>query len=256
MALEFGCRGRIEWYRICVRCPLTLSALGWRCLMGKEKTAAWNVLFAAEVKWPLGRSATIDRNYESRPRRRRLDRRRPVIASAALVAALAATASSGVLADKGGHPHQVGAPDVNLGLARFQNLGAGVGPLVPQAALNAAPGLVRAPVMGPGAAGMPVPSASALTPASGLPPPGQLATPGLRLGQPSSGGPSATGNGFGPSDNGIAPGTAVGGTSNQTGSSSSTSNAAVAQTVATANASDRASALENETSIRRIPVCR
>jgi len=225
--------------------------------MGKQKTTVWSALFAAEeVKWQIDRSPAIAPNYVSRSRRGRVDRCRSVIASAALAAALAATASGSVLADKGGRPHQVGAPDVNLGLARFQNLGAGVEPLVPQAALNAAPGLVRAPVVGAGAAASPVPSASALTPASGLPPPGQLATPGLRLGQPLSGTPSATGNGSSPSDNGLAPGKAVGGTSNQTGTSSSASNAAAPQTVAAANASDGASALENETSIRRIPVCR
>lgn len=104
-------------------------------------------------------------------------------ARAALLAALVVTGSSAALAQKGpqGNQRGQGVPNANLGLGQIGNPGARIGTLAPAPGLVAPPAVTRS-----GAAVPPVSGASALTPASGLPPPGQSAVPGLRLGNGNS----------------------------------------------------------------------
>ena len=198
--------------------------------MAKEKPAVWSKIFAAELKWPRASSAATARDRESHSHPQRWLRRRPVIVRATLVAALAAIPVSGAFADKGGRPYRGALPDVNMGLAGLQNLGAGVGPFVPSANLSVSPGLMRGPLGSHG--NMMNPAASSLTPAAGLPAPGKPGNPGLHLGRETS-------DGAGKVDDLPA-----------------VANASLERVASTESGSSAESSLNDTTLPRRIPVCR
>lgn len=133
--------------------------------MEKGKKCLWRASFAAEVDRQDGhRVPFVSAKRSSRSRQvplRRTSvsaRRPPFLAKAVLLAALAATGSPAALAEQGGRAHNQAIPNVNLGVTELQR--AGAAPFVPSAA----------------------PRAAQLTPSNGLPPPGHLDTPGLRLG--------------------------------------------------------------------------
>jgi len=176
----------------------------------------------------------------------------------ALVAAVIATASTPVLAEKGGRGPALGVPDVDLGLSKIQGAGVGAGPFVPSPQLHVAPGLMRGPLGNGNVPGTVAPGASGLTPASGMTPPGHLATPGLRLGNGNTNGamqaaPDAVqpGNGNGLAlgyrdDNGS--GTAKGAVQGPV--------AATDRVAPTSQVADR-DALESSGTMRRqLPICR
>jgi hypothetical protein len=155
--------------------------------MGKGKSGVWTAIFCAEpIRSPKKSTASISIGEVFPPRPFGLRRNaltaqhKPVVAQAALLAALVAAGSSPALADKGGRGHHRGIPNVNLGLSQFHKAGAGVGPFVPLPVVNSAPGLKHgSAVIGTGA---PVSGAAGFTPSHGRPPPGRLDSPGLRLG--------------------------------------------------------------------------
>ena len=131
-----------------------LASSSWRHLMEKAKSGVWKAL-------------------------------------SALIAALVATASTPALADKGGRGGHLGAPNVDLGLSKFHNAGAGAGPFVPAPGPHVAPGLMRESLGNGGIPSSAASGASGLTPSYGMAPPGQLATPGLRLGHTQGAMPTA-----------------------------------------------------------------
>lgn len=155
--------------------------------MEKEKRGIWTAIFATEMAFAGDRSPATRRSSSLASNKRGstlgvAKGQRRTIASAALIAALAATGSTAVLADKGGRGRHLGVPDVNLGLSHFRKFGTGAGPFVPSLKLHVAPGLTRGAFGNIGVPGALAPGASGLTPSHGATPPGHLPAPGLRLG--------------------------------------------------------------------------
>lgn len=135
--------------------------------MEKEKHGIRTAILATEIARAVERSSSAGGSGDFAYRKRGSSfgvakRQKRAIASAALIAALATTGSTAVLADKGGRGSHLGVPNVNLGLPDLHKAGAGAAPFVPSPKLQVAPGLTLSP---------------------GATPPGHLATPGLGLGR-------------------------------------------------------------------------
>lgn len=160
---------------------------------------------------------------------RRSTRRGPGLAIAILVAVLGAFAASPVLAGKGGNPNVPNMPDVNLGLQRVQGMGVGVGPFR---------------------------GASALTPAAGNVPPGQLPTPGLGLGRNGSIGTRPLAPGHASPGQGIGTGAPFLNTDVTAAPLSSDSTREVGRATSKMNGLDAAAVAQEQPSLRQIPVCR
>jgi hypothetical protein len=229
--------------------------------MEKEKSGIGTAIFATEVAfagdlWPAARRSAGPASSNRRSSLGVAKRQARTIASAALIAALAATGSTVVLADKGGRGRHLGVPNVNLGLPHLHKAGAGAGPFVPSPKLQVAPGLMRGPFGNIGVPGAVAPGASALTPPHGAMPPGHLATPGLRLGHGHSNGATPTVQDSVPAGNGLALGHG-----NDTGKTKAQElaqgrTAAMDRIAATADGSNQDPPQSRETMPRQLPTCR
>lgn len=178
------------------------------------------------------------------------------IASATLIAALAATGSTAALADKGGRGRHLGVPNVSLGLSKFHRFGAGAGPFVPSPKLHVAPGLMRQPLGSIGVPGASAPGASGLTPSHGATPPGHLATPGLRLGSGYSAGALPTEQDSDPPGDGLALGPHNESGKRKAQAFSQKSVAATDRIAATTDGSNQESSQSRESTPRQLPTCR
>ena len=222
--------------------------------MGKDKTSFRSVKVAPAADGSRATPARIVCDDDAASGARRAAGL--AVARAVLVALLVATGSISAFADKGGPPAQANVPDVNLGLGRIQNMGKGVGPLVPSGTLNVAPGLMREPLTGSGFPGAQAPGASALTPANGLSPPGHLDTPGLGLGRAKDIGLSPAIEPSVPGGNGLSlRRDEVPANDGAPGLTKSTS-AVTARGAAPAEGSESGTSQSNETPQRAIPICR
>lgn len=224
--------------------------------MGKDKTSFRSVQVAPAPDRSHATPARIVRDDDSSSGARRTVGRSLALVRALLVALLFATGSISALADKGGRPAQANVPDVNLGLGGIQNMGKGVGPLVPSGTLNVAPGLMREPLTGSGFPGAQAPGASALTPANGLTPPGHLDTPGLGLGRAKGSGLSPATEPSVPGGNGFALGRNEDSANDGARGPANSTNAATARSAAPAEGSESDTPQSNETPQRAIPICR
>jgi len=229
--------------------------------MGNEKSSIWTAISATGMARAGSLSPATGHCGDLASSKRALPRgiakrQRRAIASAALIATLAATGSTAVLADKGGRGPHLGVPNVNLGLSHFPRFGAGAAPFVPSPKLHVAPGLTRGPFGNIGVPGALAPGASGLTPSHGATPPGHFATPGLRFGHGPSNGATPTvqdsiqpGNGLALGhDNDLGKGQAQGIARGPT--------VAMDRIAATADGSNQDPSQSRETMPRQLPTCR
>jgi hypothetical protein len=229
--------------------------------MEKAKRGIWTAIFATEMAFAgdLSPAARCGADLASNKRRSTLGvakGQRRAIASAALIAALAATGSTAVLADKGGRGRHLGVPSVNLGLSHFRKLDAGAGPFVPSPKLHVAPGLARGSLGNIGVPGASAPGASGLTPSHGATPPGHFATPGLRLGHGHYSGATPTVQESVPAGTGLALGHG-----SDTGKAKAQGlaqgpTAAMDRMVSTTDGSNEDPSQSRETMPRQLPTCR